>query len=214
MAAAAPGILLLCYFYLKDKYHSEPIRIVARMFLAGALVVLPIIVILSAVRPYIGDTFVVSVGLSAGLEEFIKWFIVYFLIYKNEVFDEPYDGIVYAVAVSLGFATVENIFYALLQPDFVSLLLRAMLPVTAHAMFGVTMGYYLGRAKFAKDRERTYIGLSLLYPAGYHALFNGVMLISEWWLVAAVPLMIYLWVRTNGKVRRANSRSPYNKRII
>ncbi len=56
------------------------------------------------------NTWVLSFLISAGLEEFLKWFVLYFVIYKHTSFDEPYDGIVYAVAVSIGFATVENIF--------------------------------------------------------------------------------------------------------
>lgn len=76
----------------------------------------------------------------------MKWFVLYHLIFRHEAFDEPYDGIVYAVAVSLGYATLENIIYAFLNAaSFSALMIRALLPVSAHALFGVMMGYYLGR---------------------------------------------------------------------
>ena len=44
-AAVAPGISLLTYFYLKDRYEAEPIHMVIRVFLLGVLIVLPIMVI-------------------------------------------------------------------------------------------------------------------------------------------------------------------------
>lgn len=205
VAAIAPGISLLLFFYLKDKYHFEPVRIVARMFAAGALVVLPTIVLFGAIRPYIIGSPFFSLSFSAFLEEFIKWFIVYFLIFKHSIFDEPYDGIVYSVSVSLGFATVENIFYAFLQPDFTSLLLRALLPVSAHAMFGVTMGYYIGLAKFIPANYKRNIILSLLIPTAYHIVFNYVLMNDQMWLMIMIPLMAYMWYRSLSRVRKANA---------
>lgn len=211
VAAIAPGVALLCYFYLKDRYHAEPIRMVLKMFLLGALLVLPTTVLQSAFTPGIDESsFVFAFGISAGLEEFLKWFVVYYVIYKHAVFDEPYDGIVYAVAVSLGFATVENIFYAFLQySSFSALLWRAFLPVSGHAMFGVTMGYYLGKAKFSPPQERMYISFSLIFPVLYHGVFDYILANSRAWIWAIVPLMIFLWVRTLWNVHRANARSPY-----
>ena len=67
-------------------------------------------------------------------------------------FDEHYDGIVYGAAVSLGFATVENILY-LFANGLESALGRAILPVSSHALFGVIMGYYLGKQSFLKERK-------------------------------------------------------------
>jgi RsiW-degrading membrane proteinase PrsW (M82 family) len=211
VAAIAPGMALLCYFYLKDRYHAEPVRLVVKMFLLGALLVLPVMVMQSGLVPGIDEnSFTYSFLISAGLEEFCKWFVVYFIIYKHAVFDEPYDGIVYAVAVSLGFATLENIFYALLHySDFSVLLFRAFLPVSGHAMFGVTMGYYMGKAKFRKQRQTFYIGLSLAAPVFYHGIFDYILATAKAWLWLMVPLMLFLWVRTLWNVNRANARSPY-----
>lgn len=45
------------------------------------------------------------------VEEFSKFFFVRFILYRNKNFNEPFDGIVYAVMVSMGFATIENIIY-------------------------------------------------------------------------------------------------------
>lgn len=44
MAAFAPGLALLSFFYLKERFDHEPISMVLRMFLFGALLVFPIMV--------------------------------------------------------------------------------------------------------------------------------------------------------------------------
>jgi RsiW-degrading membrane proteinase PrsW (M82 family) len=211
IAAVAPGLALLCYFYLKDRYHAEPIRIVGKMFVIGALLVLPAIVLQSALIPGTNETsFLFSFGISAGVEEFLKWFAVYFLIYKHAVFDEPYDGIVYAVTVSLGFATLENIFYAFLHhAGFSSLLYRAFLPVSGHALFGAAMGYYLGKAKFQPQRERLFLAMSILLPTVYHGVFNFILANVRSWFLGVLPFMVFLWFRTIFSMQRANAGSPY-----
>ena len=104
------------------------------------------------------------------MEELLKWSVLYSIIFNHTEFDEPYDGIVYAASVSLGFATLENILYAVYFPSsFTTLMLRALLPVSGHALFGIMMGYYIGKAKFAtKSRVRRYLLLSLTLPFLWH----------------------------------------------
>ncbi|MBD2861340.1 glutamic-type intramembrane protease PrsW [Paenibacillus oceani] len=212
-AAVAPGIALLVYFYLKDLYHSEPIHMVVRVFLYGVLLVFPTMVIQRAIVLGIGEnSFIFAFGITGFVEEFVKWFIVYYAIYKHTVFDEPYDGIVYAVSVSLGFATLENVIYALLNPfSFSTLLFRAFLPVSGHALFAVVMGYYIGKAKFGDpSQERLLLFKSLAYPIFWHGLFDYILLqVKTNWIWFILPLMIYLWIQGMGRVNRANAKSPF-----
>lgn len=212
MAAIAPGFALLSYFYLKDRYDAEPIHLVAKMFLLGMLLVIPAIVIQHGMQYEWGEgNFFVSFVSSAGLEEGLKWFVLIQLIYRHASFDEPYDGIVYAVAVSLGFATLENIFYAFLgASSFSSLLFRAFLPVSGHALFGVMMGYYLGKAKFVPHKSALFLVFSLALPIAWHGAFDWILLqANSYWMWLMVPLMAYLWIRSLGRVHRANDRSPF-----
>lgn len=213
-AAVAPGIALLTYFYLKDRYEAEPIHMVLRVFLMGILIVLPIIVIQRGLELALGSgPIVFSFAVSAGVEELVKWFVIYHIIYKHKEFDEPYDGIVYAAAISLGFATVENVLYAIYQPMTVgSLLIRALLPVSGHALFGVTMGYYLGKAKFAavSTAKRRFLLLAAAVPLLEHGLYDYIMGSgSTYWALFIVPLMVYLWVKGVRRINRANARSPF-----
>ncbi|GAA4870395.1 glutamic-type intramembrane protease PrsW [Paenibacillus vulneris] len=210
-AAIAPGVALLAYFYLKDRYDTEPIHLVMKVFLFGVLLVFPVMVLQRAFVHALGENpFVFSFIISAGIEEFLKWFLVYFIIYKHTSFDEPYDGIVYAVAASLGFATLENVFYALLNSSSISsLLFRALLPVSGHAMFGVIMGYHLGKAKFVPHRSARHLAFSLAFPIFWHGVFDYVLATTKtYWIWFMIPLMVFLWIRSLRKVERANATSP------
>jgi RsiW-degrading membrane proteinase PrsW (M82 family) len=212
IAAIAPGISLLSYFYLKDKYEAEPIPMVARLFIFGALLVFPTMIIQRAFVLGFGENpFIFAFVYSAGMEECIKFIIVYYVIYKHVLFDEPYDGIVYAVALSLGFATVENIIYALVDfASFSHLLFRAFLPVSAHALFGVFMGYQLGKAKFHPAKEKKHLRIALLLPLVFHGIFDYILLaFKTTWLWLMLPLMVFLWFFSLRMLNKANDRSPF-----
>jgi RsiW-degrading membrane proteinase PrsW (M82 family) len=211
IAASAPGLALLLYFYLKDRYVTEPISIVLRMFTFGVLVVFPTMVIQRGFILAFGDSsFLFAFVWSGLIEESVKWLLIYHLIYSHAIFDEPYDGIVYAVAVSLGFATLENIFYAwYYTPTFSDMFIRALLPVSGHALFGVLMGYYFGRAKFALRYQNYYLIIAWLAPIIWHGLFDYILLTKTNYWVGMIVLMTILWYRGIRKVNQANERSPY-----
>ncbi|WP_274651672.1 glutamic-type intramembrane protease PrsW [Paenibacillus humicola] len=213
-AALAPGIALLTYFYLKDRYESEPVHMVVKLFLLGVLVVLPTVIIQRGLSLWWGEQpLVFAFGISAGVEEGLKWFLLYHFILNHTEFDEPYDGIVYATAISLGFATAENVLYAFFQPvSFGSLLVRALLPVSGHALFGVTMGYYVGKAKFAAKggKKRSFLLLALSLPVLEHGVYDWITGSGgAYWVWFIVPLMAFLWVKGMRTIQRANSRSPF-----
>lgn len=212
MAAVAPGLSLLAFFYLKDRYESEPIHLVVKVFVLGALLVLPSIVIQRVLLNELGDAhpLLFSFVITSGVEEFLKWLLLYHAIYNHRSFDEPYDGIVYAVAISLGFATLENIFYALFNSmTFSGLMIRALLPVSGHALFGVTMGYYAGKAKFDSQRKRRYLIMALFGPLVLHGIFDYILLaMTNYWAWAMIPFMTFLWLHTMWRVEHANDRSP------
>ncbi|UNK20495.1 glutamic-type intramembrane protease PrsW [Paenibacillus sp. N3/727] len=212
-SALAPGLALLTYFYLKDRYDQEPLHIVVKIFLLGFLIVFPVMILQRGMILWFGDNPVVnSLIISAGVEEFLKWFVLYHLIFNHIEFDEPYDGILYATAISLGFATVENVMYAWYsQAAFGPMMIRALLPVSGHAMFGVIMGYYIGHAKFTDGKSsRGFLLLSLLLPWMWHGLYDLILsMMTHYWLWFIIPLMVLLWYGGMGKISRANNRSPF-----
>jgi RsiW-degrading membrane proteinase PrsW (M82 family) len=206
-AAIAPGIAILSYFYLRDNLQPEPISMVIRTFIFGVLLVFPVMVLQYIMQSEWNwrDGLVANVVQSAVVEEFFKWMVVYFTAYKHVEFDEPYDGIVYAVAVSLGFATLENLFYLVINGVDIAFW-RALLPVSSHALFAVWMGYYLGRAKFSGQarKEYRYLWISVGLPIGLHAIYNAIFLATQHWLLLIVPFMAVLWWQGLKKVQRAH----------
>jgi RsiW-degrading membrane proteinase PrsW (M82 family) len=193
-AGIAPGLALLSYFYLKDEYESEPISVVFRTFMFGSLLVFPIMFIQHVLHTehIIKSGFIEAFLSSSLLEEFFKWFILFYAIYQHVEFDEPFDGIVYGVAVSLGFATVENIFY-LIANGIEHAMARALLPVSSHALFGVIMGFYIGKAKFTEGKKAKWVIASLLLPFILHGLYDYILISQENWLYIILPFMIFLW---------------------
>ena len=117
----------------------------------------------------------VAVGFS---EEGSKYLMLRAYAYRRKAFDEPLDGIIYGVMVSMGFATLENILYVT-RHGFQTAILRAFLSVPAHACFGVIMGYYVGMAKFSKTRARYYKRLGLLLAVLFHGAFDFFLFLQE-----------------------------------
>ncbi|KAB7672914.1 glutamic-type intramembrane protease PrsW [Bacillus sp. B1-b2] len=206
-AGIAPGLALMSYFYLKDQYDTEPISLVFRSFIAGALLVFPIMFIQYVLQTENVFTYNIWQSLlsTSLLEEFFKWFILFFTAVKHADFDEPYDGIVYGVAVSLGFATVENILY-LVANGVEYAIGRALLPVSSHALFGVIMGYYFGKGKFIVPKGK-WLVYSLLVPFVLHGVYDYILTLKENWLIIITPFMFFLWWLGLKKVKSARELS-------
>ena len=203
VAAITPGLSLLTYFYLKDKYSPEPMKLVLRMFICGGLIVFPLLFVQEVMNRIFTSVFTQSFIVSGFTEEFAKWLLIYFVIFSHSEFDEHFDGIVYAVATAVGFATVENLFYIFLnQGNLFNLIwLRALLPVSGHALFGVTMGYYMGKMK--KKKRKIYLLLSLLLPVLFHGIFNSMIYLSSSLAILLVLFMTFLWVFNLRKMNAA-----------
>ena len=166
--AIAPAVLILFYVYRKDRYEPEPKYLVAKVFLLGALSVIPAALL---EMPFPSGLFSSAV-VAPVVEEGLKFAVVFFFVYKSSEFDEPMDGIVYAAAAGLGFATIENILYVL-EGGLPVAILRAFLSVPGHVIFSCIWGAALGIAKFRPESERTRIIILGLAGAMFvHGIFN------------------------------------------
>ena len=110
------------------------------------------------------------------VEEFSKYIIVRFYAQKNKEFNEPFDGIVYALMVSMGLAALENILYTF-QYGFRVGFTRAFTAVPAHATFGVIMGYFMGKAKFSNNSIKLNL-LGLLFATLFHGSYDFFLFIN------------------------------------
>lgn len=205
-AGIAPGLALLVFFYLRDRYETEPVATVAKAFFGGAAVTFPVMFFQYVLaEEHIADSGLAYAFLAtAAPEEFMKWFVLYFLIYAHVHFDEPYDGIVYATSVSLGFASAENVLY-LAANGVEYAFMRALLPVSGHALFGVVMGYYFSRAKFGtRHHEKQMLFLACILAIGLHGLYDYILLLEKGWIYWMIPFMLFLWLFAMWKVKKAH----------
>lgn len=183
--ALAPVLIVIIYIYVKDKYEKESKRMLAYTFLLGAVFSIIITTILykffDLFLPIPDDysvwqQFVKAFFIVALIEEFSKYVIVRYFNQPRKGFNEPFDGIIYAVMVSMGFAAVENILYVF-QGGIQVALLRAFTAIPAHAIFAILMGYFMGKAKFSKNKTKwNLIGLSLAIV--FHGAYDFFLFIN------------------------------------
>ncbi|HWI48548.1 MAG TPA: glutamic-type intramembrane protease PrsW [Rummeliibacillus sp.] len=202
----APALALFSFFYLRNQMATEPRRTLFHTFLYGAILTFPILFLQYVIKEeqIFPNIIVQDVFFSGVVEEFFKWFILMIAIYHHIEFDDPYDGILYGVSISLGFATVENILY-ILSFGVDTAFMRALMPVSSHALFGVVMGYYLGRAKFSKEDLSIQCRiLALFAPLILHIIYNFIFTIEGKWTYIMIPFMLFLWWFALRKVKRAH----------
>ena len=91
-------------FYIRDKYEKEPIRLLL-LGVFGLLISAPImaveIIYDDPNKNFLIEALYTSFIVASGTEGLFKFIILYFLVWKNKNFNEPFDGIVYAVFIFL-----------------------------------------------------------------------------------------------------------------
>ena len=174
-----PSILILLYFFLSDKF-KEPKGSIALVFFLGICICLPAGYINSFMENNFKDVFSERLLYSflgpAWCEELLKFIILYYVVLKRREFNEPMDGIVYGVAVSLGFATLENYEYVFIHSEkweidpYQIAIWRSYSAVPLHGLLGCVMGFYFGMYSFTANKK--YLILCLLIPFIIHGLYN------------------------------------------
>ena len=183
----APGLAVILYIYRKDSYDKEPKRYLLACFFLGMLSVIPAFILEKAGGFIFGDmgrtspvwyyAFYAFVVVACS-EEGCKFAMVKWYAYPKKSFDEPFDGIMYSVMVTMGFATVENIGYVNTH-GYSTAILRMFLSVPAHAAFGVIMGYYIGLAKFNKEKGVGYMIKGVLIAVLFHGFFDFFLFLQD-----------------------------------
>jgi RsiW-degrading membrane proteinase PrsW (M82 family) len=176
--ALAPGVYLSAVIYGKDKYDPEPKRILLAAFLLGCFSIVPAAAIelwLKGPLSQFGEGIMgtaITAFFGVGLvEELCKFFMLRTHAYRKSQFNEPFDGIVYAVFVGLGFATAENLLYVW-REGFTTGVLRMFTAVPAHYAFAVIMGYYVGKAKFDTENRVSHLFRAVFYASFMHGAYD------------------------------------------
>ena len=185
--AIAPGAAITLYIYSRDKYDREPLLPLLISFLLGMVATAPAILIQTSLKLplflYCTDYniwyyFLLSFIVVACSEEGSKFLMLRVYAYRNKAFSEPFDGIIYSVMISMGFATLENIGYVL-NYGFKTGIIRMFLSVPSHGAFAVLMGYHVGLAKFDAPRGIQHIIKGMLLAIFFHGAFDFFLLLQN-----------------------------------
>lgn len=213
--ATAPICVIILYIYLKDKYEKEPKLLLFYCFMFGAFVSIIITTVLYMLFDYVitleeADVlqqFIKAFFVVGFTEEFSKYIIVRYYAQPKDAFNEPFDGIMYAVMVSMGFAATENIIYVL-EGGYQVALLRAFTALPAHATFAILMGYYMGQAKFSENRVLLNLKgllLAIIFHGAYD-FFLFIDFIPGVWVGAFISLILGIILSRNAiKTHQINS---------
>jgi len=184
--AIAPGIAVCLLIWSLHHMGKASMRPMITSFVLGAAATLPALAIqlLSedvrnepwrhSILSYIWYAF----GVVALSEEGSKFLVLRFYAYPRAIFREPFDGVVYGVAIGMGFATVENIEY-ILQFGLETGVSRFFLAIPAHAAFAVLMGYAVGRAKFEARRPFLLMAKGLALAVLFHGSFDFFLFLQQ-----------------------------------
>jgi len=203
--------------YYLDEYDKEPLWLLAIAFIFGAMNLHLDVDVLEFLFSYIdAENNLLRLGeeaLSVSItEELLKFLVVILILYPNKNFDEPFDGIVYAVFVGMGFATAENLAFVM-QGSASLAILRMLSAVPAHFVFAVIMGYYLGKAKTEKKNKVLYLILSLLIPIIFHAFYDYFLFLEHIpgiWVGGFITLLVAFFIAKNSIIEHLKA-SPFNK---
>ncbi len=222
----APAIFWLWMVYSRDRYRPEPRALVARTFLLGAVAVIPVAAVEAALIYAATGIFDITAveGASLGMiayvsfvvagvtEEVGKFAVVRATIYRSPYFDEPMDGLVYGAAAALGFATLENLAYAL-SFGWEVILIRGPLTTLAHVLFSALWAYPLGMSKINPTGARGRVPAGLLAAIAAHGLFDFLVLSQNAYSLLAIPLFLAGGALFALMLRRARHLSPYRDKV-
>ena len=228
--AVIPVVVILSYIYIKDK-NKEPGKLLVLLFglgIVSCFMVLLVSKFVFMIFPFMekGSDYMTFFELMAYafigvalVEEFCKFFMTYICSYRNKAYDEVYDGIVYAVFVSLGFAFFENLLYVFGNQSISVGISRGLLAVPGHACDAVFMGYYLSVAKVyahqkKKNLERKNLIFSILVPTILHGIYDFCLFTGQLlFIVLFLGFVVFMYIAAFKKIKQLSSQSKTKKAV-
>ncbi len=219
-----PSLIILFFFISSDKF-KEPTKSIIKVFVFGILITLPAYFLNTALGDYFysrtnaSEHLIGSFLTAAPLEEGLKFLVLYFLVYKMKDFNEPLDGIVYGVCVSLGFATLENFYYVYAidwgdttTPMAVAYI-RAFSAVPMHALAGCFMGYFFMKYAFVSRKDNLFFCYFIPFLIhGFYNLFAGINYFALYALLIIGWLIIFKIFSDLKKIQKTKKKE-YEKKI-
>ena len=211
-AAVIPAAALMIYVYRSDRVEREPMALLARLLAMGVIATSAAKLLEYAGALLLDVLFqresylylaLLYIGVVGFAEEGAKYMLLKRATWRSPDFNCRFDGVVYAVFVSLGFALWENIGYVMTY-GIGTALIRALTAVPGHACFGVFMGCWYGQARALSNLgdesgARTTRRLALVIPALLHGAYDFLASVSErlspWYFVLFVLAMFAVTFR-------------------
>ena len=243
LLALAPAAILLHYVWKKDK-SKEPTKLLVKLILLGALACIPAGFIelfldnlikeffKTGTYPYYFVSAFIGVAL---IEEGFKFVSMYQYTHKNKEFDGLFDGMIYAIFVSLGFAAFENVFYVM-DSGVSTALARAVMAVPGHMFFAVFMGYnysmwhtyklcdesekYFANLNMIKIRPpkykyKHYLFLSLLLPTLVHGFYDFCLFTeNETLALVLLATMVVLYISCFARIKKLSKADMQDYQLI
>ena len=228
-SAVIPAIFLLVKVYRADKLEPESPALIWRLIIGGIIATFFALVserlfgaLLSSAVPTTSAAYnvILYFGVVAISEELSKYVLLKKRTWNNPEFNCQYDGVVYATAVSLGFALWENISYVTMY-GFTTALVRAVTAVPGHACFGVFMGVFYSLAKSndyigETGKSKLFSCLAVIVPVLLHGAYDYIASMEtqdfSWTFVIFVVVLFaisFLLVNQMSKNDRYLSRRPW-----
>lgn len=190
--ALIPAIVLLIVIYCCDRNEKEPIGLLIGIFFAGVGTIISALIlelfgqgILDALFPYdkVLNKILLAFAVVGPAEELGKYLVTRWITWKSKHFNYIFDGIVYSVFASLGFAAFENVGYVL-GNGIGTGILRMFTSVPGHMCFAVLMGFFYSKAKYAqvmgkKGKSVLFSWLAFLVPSFVHGAYDAVLFVGQ-----------------------------------
>ena len=197
--ALLPVALLVYYIFNKDT-EKEPVK---ELWIAFGFGVISLFVSLIFSLPFgelglytdepstILEAIDASFWSAAIPEEIAKLIMLWLFMRRCKEYDQYMDGIIYAVCISLGFATIENIMYVFDSEEWMSTgILRALTAVPGHYCFGVLMGYYYSKVQFGHHATVKDKIMVLLAPIITHGIYDALLFVGALYADTELDIII------------------------
>ena len=206
-AAVVPAVFLLIRVYRTDRLEPEPSGLLLSLILRGVFATVIAMVLEELGSALLGSVYaenslpynvIMYFVIVAFSEEGAKYILLRRRTWRSDSFNCQFDGVVYAVFVSLGFALWENLGYVAMY-GLSTALVRAVTAVPGHACFGVFMGVWYGLAKRLHGQGKDGASklcrvLALLLSAFLHGCYDYIATIESvhyGWLFAAFVAVLF-----------------------
>ena len=227
-AAVLPAAFLLYRVYKMDTIEKEPWSILRKLLLWGALSGIPAALVESLLTGVVQNllqegtllyNFVFGFIVAALVEESFKFFFLYKFTFKNPAFNYRFDGVVYAVFVSMGFAILENVLYVF-QGGLGVAISRALLALPLHAACGVYMGIAYGQQKVNSLYKSASFGsvarACLPVPILIHGFYDSCAFSAENYpifLLVFVVFVILVFILTLRQLKKASQEDRHVEEV-